>query len=133
MSKGLFAKKSIQSLLNEATESSHSLKRTLGPLNLTALGIGAIIGAGLFVITGPAAASYAGPGVIISFVIAAIVCVFAALCYAEFASMIPIAGSAYSYAYASLGELAAWVMGWVLVCEYLFLPPPSPRDGRDTL
>ncbi len=122
MSKGLFAKKSIQSLIAEATESSHALKRTLGPLNLTAMGIGAIIGAGLFVITGPAAAAYAGPGVLISFIIAAIVCVFSALCYAEFASMIPIAGSAYSYAYASLGAIAAWVMGWVLLCEYLFSP-----------
>ncbi len=122
MSKGLFAKKTIKSLLAEASESSHSLKRTLGPLNLTAMGIGAIIGAGLFVIAGPAAASYAGPGVLISFVLAAIVCVFSALCYAEFAAMIPIAGSAYSYAYASLGELAAWFMGWVLLCEYLFSP-----------
>ncbi len=122
MSKGLFAKKSIQSLISEAKESSQSLKRTLGPLNLTAMGIGAIIGAGLFVITGPVAASYAGPGILISFILAAIVCVFSALCYAEFASMIPIAGSAYSYAYASLGELAAWIMGWVLLCEYLFSP-----------
>jgi len=122
MSKGLFAKKSIQSLIAEATESAHALKRTLGPLNLTAMGIGAVIGAGLFVITGPVAASYAGPGILISFILAAIVCVFSALCYAEFASMIPIAGSAYSYAYASLGEIAAWVMGWVLLCEYLFSP-----------
>lgn len=122
MSKGLFAKKSIQSLLDEATNSSKGLKRTLGPTQLTAMGIGAIIGAGLFVLTGPAAATYAGPGVLISFAIAAIVCMFSALCYAEFASMIPIAGSAYSYSYATLGEFAAWIMGWVLACEYLFSP-----------
>jgi len=122
MSKGLFAKKSISALLDEASDKSHALKRTLGPMNLTAMGIGAIIGAGLFVLTGPAAATYAGPGVLISFVIAAIVCVFSALCYAEFASMIPIAGSAYSYAYATLGEFVAWIMGWVLVCEFLFSP-----------
>lgn len=122
MAKGLFAKKSIQSLVSEASSSSSGLKRTLGPVNLTAMGIGAIIGAGLFVITGPAAASYAGPGVLISFVLAAIVCVFSALCYAEFVSMIPISGSAYSYAYASLGEFAAWILGWVLLCEFLFSP-----------
>jgi APA family basic amino acid/polyamine antiporter len=122
MAKGIFAKKSIQSLLNEASESSHALKRTLGAVNLTAMGIGAIIGAGLFVITGPAAAAYAGPGVLISFIIAFIVCVFSALCYAEFAAMIPIAGSAYSYAYASLGEFSAWILGWVLLCEFMFSP-----------
>lgn len=120
MSKGLFAKKSIKALLEEASDTRHGLKRTLGPINLTAMGIGAIIGAGIFVLAGQASAEFAGPAVILSFICAAIICIFAALCYAEFASLIPIAGSAYSYAYATLGELAAWVIGWVLTLEYLF-------------
>lgn len=120
MARGMFAKKSIKTLLNEASDSSHALRRTLGPLNLTAMGIGAIIGAGFFVLTGQAAASFAGPGVIFSFAIAAIICVLSALCYAEFASMIPIAGSAYSYTYATMGEFAAWSIGWGLTLEYLF-------------
>lgn len=120
MKKGLFAKKSIGSLLKEASDNKHGLKRALGPMNLIAMGIGAIIGAGLFVLTGDVAASYAGPGVIISFVIAAIICSFAALCYAEFASLIPIAGSAYTYAYVALGEFFAWLMGLALTLEYLF-------------
>ncbi len=120
MKKGLFAKKSIGSLLKEASDSKHGLKRTLGPMNLTAIGIGAIIGAGLFVLTGDAAANAAGPGVVLSFIIAAIVCSFAALCYAEFASLIPIAGSAYTYAYVTMGEFFAWLMGLALTLEYLF-------------
>lgn len=120
MKKGLFAKKSIKSLLDEASDTRHGLKRTLGALNLTSMGIGAIIGAGIFVISGQAAAEFAGPGVILSFLFAAVICVFAALCYAEFASLIPIAGSAYSYAYATMGEFAAWVIGWGLTLEYLF-------------
>lgn len=119
--KGLFAKKSIQSLHEEAADTSkHSLKRTLGAFNLTALGIGAIIGAGIFVLTGQAAAEYAGPGIVFSFMFAAMICVFAALCYAEFASLIPISGSAYSYAYVTMGELTAWIIGWGLTLEYLF-------------
>src|SRR6202142_1899581 len=97
----------------------HELKRTLGPLHLIALGIGAIIGAGIFVLTGHAAASYAGPGVVISFAIAGAGCLFAGLCYAEFASMIPVAGSAYTYTYATLGRFLAWIIGWNLVLEYL--------------
>lgn len=121
MIKALFAKKSIQSLHEEAADTSkHTLKRTLGPLNLTALGIGAIIGAGIFVLSGQAAAEYAGPGIVFSFMFAALICIFAALCYAEFAAMIPVSGSAYTYAYVTMGELAAWVIGWGLTLEYLF-------------
>ena len=119
MSKGLFIKKSVKSLLEEASDKRHTLKRSLTSLNLIALGIGAIIGAGLFVLTGEAAAEYAGPGITISFVIAGVLAMFAALCYAEFASLIPISGSAYSYAYVTLGEFAAWIMGCVLTLEYL--------------
>ena len=106
-------------LLQESQESGeHSLKRTLGSINLVALGIGAIIGAGLFSLTGIAAADNAGPAVTLSFAIAAIGCAFAGLCYAEFASMIPIAGSAYTYSYATMGEFIAWIIGWDLVLEY---------------
>ncbi len=120
MKKGLFARKSIASLLKEASDNKNGLKRTLGPMNLTAIGIGAIIGAGLFVLTGEAAANAAGPAVVISFIIAAISCFFAALCYAEFAALIPIAGSAYTYAYATMGEFVAWIIGWGLSLEFLF-------------
>jgi APA family basic amino acid/polyamine antiporter len=114
----LFIKKSIQSLLAASAESDKSLKRTLGPTALIALGIGAIIGAGLFVRTASAAGGNAGPAVTISFIIAAIGCALAGLCYAEFASMIPIAGSAYTYSYATMGEFIAWIIGWDLVLEY---------------
>ncbi|MBF8262884.1 MAG: amino acid permease [Parachlamydiales bacterium] len=120
MEKGIFAKKTIESLLKDASNTKHGFKRALGPLNLIGIGIGAIIGAGLFVLTGDAAASAAGPGVIISFLIAALVCFLAALCYAEFASLIPIAGSAYTYAYVAMGEFFAWIMGLALTLEYLF-------------
>lgn len=113
-----FAKKPMSSISVESEETEHSLKRTLGAYNLTSLGIGAIIGAGLFSITGLAAANNAGPAVTISFVIAAIGCLFAGLCYAEFSSMIPVAGSAYTYSYATMGRLIAWVIGWDLVLEY---------------
>lgn len=116
----LFATKSISTLLADNTDEKNSLKRTLTRWNLTSLGIGAIIGAGIFVLTGQAAASYAGPAIVISFIVAAIACGFAGLCYAEFASMIPIAGSAYTYAYATLGEFIAWIIGWDLILEYLF-------------
>jgi APA family basic amino acid/polyamine antiporter len=101
-------------------EGEHGLRRALGPVNLVALGIGAIIGAGIFVITGQAAAQFAGPAIVISFVLAGIACGFAGLCYAEFASLIPIAGSAYTYSYATLGELVAWIIGWDLILEYAF-------------
>jgi len=112
-------KKSIDSLIQESTESGEgTLKRTLGVGNLIALGIGAIIGAGLFVRTAAAAAEHSGPAVTLSFILAAIGCALAGLCYAEFASMIPIAGSAYTYSYATMGEVVAWVIGWDLVLEY---------------
>src|SRR5438270_2083127 len=102
-----------------ASEEAHELHRTLGPVQLIALGIGAIIGAGIFVITGHAAAAYAGPGVVFSFMIAGLGCLFAGLCYAEFASMIPVAGSAYTYTYATMGKFLAWIIGWNLVLEYM--------------
>src|SRR5581483_9319444 len=117
----LFAKKPLEKLMSEAQETGeHSLRRALGPVNLVTLGIGAIIGAGIFVITGQAAAQFAGPAIIISFVLAGTACAFAGLCYSEFASMIPIAGSAYTYSYATLGELVAWIIGWDLILEYAF-------------
>ncbi len=116
----MFAKKSVQTLLQEVESEKGGLKRSLGAFNLTTIGIGAIIGAGLFVLSGETAATYAGPGAAISFVIAAVICFLAALCYAEFASMIPIAGSSYTYTYVTLGEFAAWTMGWFLTLEFLF-------------
>ncbi len=115
--KQLFVKKSLEVVLAEMA-GEHRLRRVLGPVTLSSLGIGAIIGTGIFVLTGVAARQYAGPGLILSFVFAGLACAFAALCYAEFASMAPIAGSAYTYAYVSLGELVAWVIGWDLVLEY---------------
>ncbi len=114
----LFIKKPLEELMNQSADSSTGLKRTLGAGNLIALGIGAIIGAGLFVRTAAAAGEAAGPAVIVSFIIAAVGCAFAGLCYAEFASMIPIAGSAYAYAYVTMGEFTAWIIGWALVLEY---------------
>ena len=118
---GLFTRKPLALLMQEAsTEGEHSLKRSLTAMNLTLLGIGAIIGAGIFVLTGTAAAQHAGPAITLSFIFAGLGCVFAGLCYAEFASMIPIAGSAYTYGYATLGELLAWIIGWDLILEYLF-------------
>jgi len=117
MMNNLFAKKNLKDLLQEAS-GEHGLRRALGPWNLIAFGVGAIIGAGIFVITGQVAAQFAGPGVIFSFVLAGITCAFAGLCYAEFASMIPLAGSAYTYSYATLGELIAWIVGWALILEY---------------
>lgn len=110
--------KPINQLLNEAEESEKGLKRSLSSGALVALGVGAIIGAGLFSLTGIAAADHAGPGVTLSFVLAAVGCAFAGLCYAEFASMIPVAGSAYTYSYATMGEFIAWIIGWDLVLEY---------------
>src|SRR5437773_4944850 len=117
----LLAKKPLNLVMTEAYESGeHSLKRALGPGNLISLGIGAIIGTGIFVLTGAAAANYAGPAIILSFILAGIGCVFAGLCYAEFAAMIPVAGSAYTYGYATLGEIFAWIIGWDLILEYAF-------------
>jgi APA family basic amino acid/polyamine antiporter len=116
----IWIKKPLNLLLNEVSDEKHGLKRTLGRLNLITLGIGAIIGAGIFVLTGQAAAAYAGPAVVLSFIVAGIACAFAGSCYAEFASLIPVAGSAYTYAYATLGEFIAWIIGWDLILEYLF-------------
>ncbi|TBR19899.1 MAG: amino acid permease [Chitinophagaceae bacterium] len=114
----LFIKKPLEQMLAQAEDGGKGLKRTLGAANLVALGIGAIIGAGLFVRTAAAAGQAAGPGVTLSFIVAAVGCAFAGLCYAEFASMIPIAGSAYAYSYTTMGELVAWIIGWALIMEY---------------
>ena len=114
----LFATKSLEQLTQEASSDSSGLKRVLGPWHLIFLGVGAIVGAGIFVITGHAAAQYAGPAVTLSFILAGLACAFAGLCYAEFASLIPIAGSAYTYAYSTLGEIFAWIIGWDLILEY---------------
>jgi APA family basic amino acid/polyamine antiporter len=115
--KHIFARKSIAQLHSEA-EGENRLRRILSPMQLTSLGIGCVIGAGIFVVTGQAAHDKAGPAIMLSFVVAGFACVFAALCYAEFASMVPVAGSAYTYAYATLGELAEWIIGWDLILEY---------------
>jgi len=120
MASDIFRTKPVAQILTEASDSEHALKRVLGPVNLITLGIGAIIGTGIFVLTGAAAAQNAGPAVVLSFVLAGIASAFAGLCYAEFASMIPIAGSAYTYGYATLGEFFAWVIGWDLILEYAF-------------
>lgn len=114
----LFATKPVATILEESEEGEHSLKRTLGAWSLIALGIGAVIGAGIFTLAGSAAANHAGPSIVLSFIVAGIGCAFAGLCYSEFATMIPVAGSAYTYAYATMGELLAWIIGWDLVLEY---------------
>src|SRR3954453_20997769 len=121
----LFIKKDVKRLIEDAgdpnaSEGGHKLKRTLGAFNLTMLGIGAIIGAGIFSLTGAAAAFYAGPGIVYSFVIGGVLCAFAGLCYAEMAAMVPVSGSAYAYSYATMGELVAWIIGWDLILEYGF-------------
>lgn len=116
---GLFATKSLSTILGEAQETGeHTLRRALGPVNLIAIGIGSIVGTGIFVLTGTASAHHAGPAILLSFLLAAVASVFAGLCYAEFASMIPVSGSAYTYGYATLGELTAWIIGWDLILEY---------------
>ncbi|HKQ32591.1 MAG TPA: amino acid permease, partial [Thermodesulfobacteriota bacterium] len=120
MLKQLLKRKNISQITLEADAEQHGLKRVLGPLDLVSLGIGIIIGAGIFVVTGQAAAQYAGPGISLSFVLSGFGCVLAGLCYAEMASMIHVSGSAYTYAYATLGQFIAWVIGWDLVLEYLF-------------
>ena len=112
-----FARKPLKLLIEEMA-GEHRLRRVLGPVHLTCLGIGCIIGTGIFVLTGVAAHDKAGPALMLSFAVAGAACIFAALCYAEFSSMIPVAGSAYTYAYATLGELLAWVIGWNLILEY---------------
>jgi len=112
-----FARKPLAMLLEELAGKDR-LRRVLGPVGLTSMGIGAVIGAGIFVSTGQAAHQTAGPSLMLSYAVSGIVCIFAALCYAEFASMVPVAGSAYTYAYATLGELFAWIIGWDLLLEY---------------
>ncbi len=118
MDSNLLATKSIEKLVGDVEHGAKALKRSLTALDLTLLGIGAIIGTGIFVLTGTAAANQAGPAIVISYVAAGLACAFAGLCYAEFAAMIPIAGSAYTYAYATLGEVFAWMIGWDLILEY---------------
>jgi basic amino acid/polyamine antiporter, APA family len=121
MASQLFATKPLKVIMAEAAEEGeHTLRRALGPINLITLGVGAIIGAGIFVLTGQAAATSAGPAIVVSFILSGIICAFAGLCYAEFASLIPIAGSAYTYGYATLGEIFAWIIGWDLILEYAF-------------
>src|SRR5882757_7694813 len=115
--KQMFARKSLDTLLAEMA-GEHRLKRVLGPISLTALGVGAIVGSGIFVMTGRAAMQDAGPAIIVSYCVAALGCALAAFCYAEFASLAPVAGSAYTYAYATLGEFFAWIIGWDLILEY---------------
>src|SRR5512137_381958 len=117
MGNPLFAKKPLAMLLEEM-KGENRLRRVLGPVTLSSLGVGAIIGTGIFVLTGVGAHDKAGPALTLSFMVAGLACVFAALCYAEFASMVPVAGSAYTYAYATLGELFAWIIGWDLILEY---------------
>ena len=117
MASHLFSTKPLKLLLEEMN-GEQRLRRVLGPVQLTSLGVGAVIGTGIFILTGQAAHDKAGPAIILSFVTSGVACIFAALCYAEFASMAPVAGSAYTYAYATLGELFAWIIGWDLVLEY---------------
>ncbi len=118
MKSQIFSKKPIDDLLDEKN-SGKSLKRAIGPLSLIIMGLGCIIGAGIFIVTGVASANYSGPALVLSFVISAVACVFTALCYAEFSSMVPISGSVYTYTYVAMGEIWAWMIGWVLIFEYL--------------
>jgi APA family basic amino acid/polyamine antiporter len=118
---GLFKTKPVATLIAESESTGeHGMKRELGPLNLISLGIGSVVGAGIFVLAGTSAALYAGPAIVVSYILCGISCLFAGLCYAEFATMIPVAGSAYTYTYATMGELFAWIIGWDLMLEYLF-------------
>src|SRR6478735_9336338 len=114
-----FRTKSIEQSLQNTEEPEYKLKRSLTALDLTVFGIGVVIGAGIFTLTGQVAAEYAGPGVVFSFLLAAVCCALAALCYAEFASTVPVAGSAYTFSYATLGELIAWIIGWDLILELM--------------
>ena len=116
-SHAMFRTKSIEHLIGQSG-GEHGLRRILRPYELVLLGIGAVVGTGIFVITGVAAADYSGPAIILSFIISGLVCILAALCYAEFSAMVPVAGSAYTYCYASLGEIWAWIIGWDLILEY---------------
>ena len=115
---GLMARKTVEDIIASSNAPDHKLAKTLGPFSITAMGIGAIIGAGIFVLTGTAAAKYAGPSIVLSFVLGGIVCGFVGLCYAELAAMLPVSGSTYTYTYATLGEIFAWMIGWDLILEY---------------
>jgi basic amino acid/polyamine antiporter, APA family len=115
---GYMARKSVADIIGSGEADGHRLSKTLGPVSITAMGIGGIIGAGIFVLTGTAAAKYAGPSIMLSFVLGGIVCAFVGLCYSELAAMLPVAGSTYTYTYATLGELVAWIIGWDLILEY---------------
>ena len=115
---GLMARKSVADIMESGDAEGHQLSKTLGPFSIMAMGIGAIIGAGIFVLTGTAAARYAGPAIMLSFVLGGVVCAFVGLCYAELAAMLPVCGSSYTYTYATLGELFAWIIGWDLILEY---------------
>jgi len=115
---GIMRTKSVEQSIRDTEEPEFQLKKELGPLDLTVFGIGVIIGTGLFVLTGEAAAEYAGPAIALSYVVAGVACALAALCYAEFASSVPVAGSAYTFSYASLGEFVAWLIGWDLILEF---------------
>ena len=125
----LFQTKPVAQLIADSA-GDQGMKRELSALNLVSLGIGSVVGAGIFILTGTSAALYAGPAIVISFVISGLGCLFAGLCYAEFSTMIPVAGSAYTYAYATMGEFIAWIVGWDLILEYLFPAPRSPSAGR---
>ena len=130
----IFATKSIERIQSEQLGAGEGggLKRVLGPTHLVMLGVGAIIGTGIFVLTGQAAAANAGPAIVLSMVIAGLTSVLAALCYSEFAASVPVAGSAYTYAYATLGEFIAWIIGWDLILDTPSAPPPSPSVGQAT-
>src|ERR1700740_3818611 len=114
---GLMARKSVSDIVASGEAEGHSLAKAAGPLSITAMGIGAIIGPGIFVLTGTAAAHYAGPGIMLSFVVGGIACAFVGLCYAELAALLPVSGSTYTYTYATLGEIFAWIIGWDLLLE----------------
>jgi len=116
----LFRTKPVDQLIAESDDSEHGMQKVLTATNLVLLGIGCVIGTGIFVLTGTAAAMHAGPAITLSFLLSGVGCIFAGLCYAEFASLLPIAGSAYTYSYATLGEFMAWIIGWDLILEYLF-------------
>ena len=128
----LFATKPIESLVSASDNTHQPMRRVLGPVDLTTLGIGAIIGTGIFVLTGQAAAMYAGPGIVLSMIVAGVASGLAALCYAEFASSVPVAGSAYTYGYATLGEFVAWTIGWDLILGTPLARRPSPWAGPAT-
>ena len=129
---GIMRTKYVEQSIRDTEEPEFQLRKALGPLDLTVFGIGVIIGTGLFVLTGEAAAAYAGPAVALSYVVGGVACALAALCYAEFASSVPVAGSAYTFSYATFGEFIAWMIGWDLILEFTLGALRSPRAGRGT-